>query len=79
MNQTNTKPMNVITNAIINESRTKQEILDDLRIITHYYDQNSEDKILWGMYHCLWMQSYDLCEADGDFAEFDRIEAERVC
>jgi hypothetical protein len=68
----------VITNATINATRTKQEILDDLRIITHYHDQNPEDKILWIMFNSLWHQSYDLCEADGDFSEFDKIEAERV-
>jgi hypothetical protein len=68
----------VITDSLVNETRPKQEVLDDLRIIAKYYDQNPEDKILWGMFHSLWHQSYDLCEADGDFSEFDKIEAERL-
>jgi hypothetical protein len=69
---------NVITDSFINETRPKQEVLDDLRTITRYYEQNPEDKVLWGMFHSLWHQSYDLCEADGDFSEFDKIEAERM-
>lgn len=68
----------VTTDYFINKTRSKQEVLDDLRTITKFYDQNPKDKILWKMFYSLWDQSYDLCEADGDFSEFDKIEAERL-
>lgn len=70
--------INVTTDAFVNATRTKQEILKDFQTACQYHDQNPEDKVLWGIYNCLWHQAYDLCEADGDFSEFDRIEAERV-